>query len=48
MTITNRISNVTFKPVELFSAIAIIYFVVGYIMSKATLRIEYILQRRER
>ena len=48
MTVTNRISNVTFKPVELFSAIAIIYFVVGYIMSKATLRIEYILQRRER
>ena len=48
MTVTNRISNVTFKPIELFSAIAIVYFIVGYVMSKATLRVEYILQRRER
>lgn len=48
MTVTNRIANVTFKPIELFSAIAIIYFVVGYAMSKATLRLEYVLQRRER
>ena len=48
MTVTNRISNVTFKPVELFSAIAVIYFVVGYLMSKSTLRLEYFLQRRER
>ena len=48
MTVTNRISNVTFKPVELFSSIAVIYFVVGYLMSKTTLRLEYFLQRRER
>ncbi len=48
MTVTNRISNVTFKPVELFSAIAVIYFVVGYLMSKTTLRLEYFLQQRER
>ncbi len=48
MTVTNRISNVTFKPVELFSAIALIYFVVGIVMSKATLRLEYVLQNRER
>ena len=48
MTVTNRISNVTFKPVELFSAIAVIYFVVGYLISKTTLRLEYFLQKRER
>ena len=48
MTVTNRISNVTFKPVELFSSIAIIYFVVGYLMSKGTLRIERFYQKRER
>ncbi|MDE0309976.1 MAG: amino acid ABC transporter permease [Acidiferrobacterales bacterium] len=48
MTVTNRISNVTFKPVELFSAIAVIYFIVGIVMSKTTLRLEYFLQKRER
>ena len=48
MTVTNRISNVTFKPIELFSFIAILYFVVGYFLSKTTLRLEYVLQRRER
>ena len=48
MTVTNRISNVTFKPVELFSFIAVLYFVVGILMSKGTLRIEYFLQKRER
>ena len=48
MTVTNRISNVTFKPVELFSSIAIIYFVVGYIISRTTLRLEYFFQKRER
>lgn len=48
MTVTNRISNVTFKPVELFSSIAVIYFIVGIVMSKTTLRLEYFLQKRER
>ncbi len=47
MTVTNRISNVTFKPVELFSAIAVIYFVVGIVLSKTTLKLEYFLQKRE-
>lgn len=47
MTVTNRISNVTFKPVELFSSIAVIYFIVGIVMSKTTLRLEYFLQKRE-
>lgn len=48
MTVTNRISNVTFKPVELFSSIAVIYFIVGIVLSKTTLRLEYFLQKRER
>ncbi len=48
MTITNRISNVTFKPIELFTATAVIYFILGYIMSQTTLRIERVLQRGQR
>ena len=48
MTVTNRISNVTFKPVELFSSIALIYFVVGIVLTKTTLKLEYFLQKRER
>ena len=45
MTVANRISNVAFKPIELFTAVAVIYFVLGYLMSQATLRIERVLQR---
>lgn len=48
MTITNRISNFTFKPIELFTATAAIYFILGFIMSQATLRIERVLQRSQR
>ncbi|MDH3691171.1 MAG: amino acid ABC transporter permease [Gammaproteobacteria bacterium] len=48
MTVTNRISNVTFKPIELFTAVAVIYFILGYVMSRATLKIEHVLQRSER
>ena len=48
MTVTNRISNVTFKPVELFSAAAIVYFVLGYAMSRLTLRLEHSLRQSER
>jgi len=40
MTVTNRISNVTFKPVELFSAAAVAYFLLGYAMSWGTLKLE--------
>lgn len=47
MTVTNRISNVTFKPIELFTAAALIYFIFGYAMSRATLRLERVLQRSE-
>jgi len=48
MTVTNRIANVTFKPIELFTAIALIYFVLGYSMSRATLKLEAVLRRSER
>lgn len=40
MTVTTRISNIAFKPIELFTVTAVIYFVVGYAMSRATLRLE--------
>ncbi|PSM20240.1 MULTISPECIES: amino acid ABC transporter permease [Nitratireductor] len=40
MTITNRISNAVYKPIELFTAAAVIYFVLGYILSQLTLRLE--------
>ena len=48
MTVTNRISNVTFKPVELFSVAALAYFILGYAMSRLTLRLERSLQRSQR
>lgn len=40
MTIANRISNAVYKPIELFTAAAVIYFVLGYILSQVTLRLE--------
>lgn len=46
MTVTNRISNVTFKPIELFTFTAAIYFVLGYLMSRATTKLERSLQHR--
>lgn len=48
MTVTNRIANVTFKPIELFTAIAVMYFVLGYSMSRVTLKLETMLRRSER
>ena len=48
MTVTTRISNVAFKPIELFTVTAVIYFVVGYTMSRGTLRLERRLRTSER
>ena len=48
MTVTTRISNVAFKPLELFTAAAVIYFVIGYAMSRGTLRLERVLQAANR
>jgi ABC-type amino acid transport system permease subunit len=48
MTVTTRISNVAFKPIELFTVTAVIYFVVGYAMSRGTLRLERRLSASER
>ena len=40
MTVANRISNVTFKPIELFSAVALIYCIAGFIISKLSKKVE--------
>ena len=40
MTVANRISNVTFKPIELFSAVALIYCIAGFIISKFSKKVE--------
>jgi polar amino acid transport system permease protein len=40
MSTTNRISNYTFKPIEMFTAIAVIYFVVGHILNRGSRRLE--------
>ena len=40
MTVTNRISNISFKPIELFSGVALIYLVFGLIISKISKEIE--------
>lgn len=48
MTVTTRISNVTFKPIELFTATAVIYLVLGYAMSRGTRRLEGALKASDR
>jgi polar amino acid transport system permease protein len=40
MSTTNRISNYTFKPIEMFTAVAIIYFGVGDILNRGSTRLE--------
>ena len=47
MTVASRVSNHTFKPIEIFTFAALVYFVIGYAMSRATLRLEYFLQEKE-
>jgi len=43
MTVATRISNVTFKPIEPLTAAAVLYFVLGYAMSRGTFRLERVL-----
>jgi His/Glu/Gln/Arg/opine family amino acid ABC transporter permease subunit len=38
--VATRISNYTFKPIEIFTTIAIIYLVLGYLLSSMTFRLE--------
>jgi polar amino acid transport system permease protein len=43
-TVATRISNYTFKPIETFTAVAIIYLVLGYVFSALTFRLESFLK----
>lgn len=45
---TVRISNYTFKPVELYTTTAIIYAIVGLIISRLSLRVEARFKRSDR
>lgn len=47
MTVASRISNATFRPVEILTVVALIYFVFGWLISQSTGRIEASLNRRE-
>ena len=44
---TTRISNYTFKPVEMFTAAAVIYALTGLLISQATMRVEHYLSKKE-
>jgi polar amino acid transport system permease protein len=47
MSVASRITNATFRPVEVLTAAAVVYFVLGYFMSRFTLRLERRLARSE-
>lgn len=40
MSVASRISNATFRPIEIFSVVAMVYFVIGYAMSRGGLVLE--------
>ena len=48
MTVTTRVSNYAFKPIELFTFAALVYYVLGTLMSRATMRLEIYLRRSDR
>jgi His/Glu/Gln/Arg/opine family amino acid ABC transporter permease subunit len=43
-TVATRISNYTFKPIETFTVVAIIYLGLGYLLSALTFRLERVLK----
>ncbi len=47
MTMVYRISNFTYKPIELYSVAAVIYFITGYAMSQLSGRIELRLRKAD-
>jgi polar amino acid transport system permease protein len=47
MTVASRISNATFKPIEILTVVALLYFIFGWLISRSTGRIELALKRRE-
>ena len=48
MTVTSRVANYSYKPIEVVTTAAVIYFILGYAMSRGTLRLEKVLERSER
>lgn len=40
MSVASRISNATFRPIEIFSFVALVYFMIGYGMSRGGLVLE--------
>lgn len=46
MTVATRISNTTFRPVEILTVIAVIYFVFGFLISQSTHQLETAFARR--
>ena len=47
MTITTRVSNHALKPIEIFTFAALIYFIIGYAMSRGTLNLERYLEKSD-
>ena len=48
MTVTSRVANYSHKAIEAVTFAAVIYFVLGYAMSRGTLRLEHVLKRSDR
>ena len=48
MTVTTRVSNYAFKPIELFTFAAVVYYILGTLMSRATMRLEIYLRKSDR
>ena len=48
MTISNTIANYTFKQIEVLTAVGLTFFVLGFMFSGLTYRLEKVLERSER
>ena len=48
MSVASRISNATFRPVEIFSFVALVYLVIGYGFSRLAALLEGHMARSER
>ncbi len=47
MTVASRVSNATFRPIEILTLVALIYFLFGWLISRSTGQIEVAFKRRE-
>ena len=48
LTISNTIANYTFKQIEVLTAVGVIFFVLGFVFSGLTYKLENVLKRSER